>query len=230
MTTAQALTQTELDAQAYDAYIRNGENRAATARELGIGATTAYDRIKRHLARQAQDAASEPEQPQAETPAEPQADVFAEILAIDPEMRAIEEAAAAFADKPVTEDPDESVVALLEDGEPEQEQESPEPVAVVPAVVKAAAAGLPEGVITPGQFRDLLIAEGLAGDDLRSKTVCDWVKRAKAFPARFYGADGTVYDQQQKADGKVITKTGVDAAAARQWFIDRAARQAAKVA
>lgn len=148
---------------------------------------------------------------------------------------------------PATDDSDESATAPLEDGAPElpgadvleqlikaRGAEYNDGTVPAPAQTRKAAgcaskpalAVLPEGVITPGQFRDMLVAEDLAGEELQSKTVCDWVKRAKGFPAKFYGPDGAVYDEQQKAGGKVITVTGVFAGPARQWFIDRAAKTA----
>jgi hypothetical protein len=62
--TANTTTQAQLDADTYAAYQANGENKSETGRVLGIGASTVADRIKRHQARAAQDAAD------AETEAE----------------------------------------------------------------------------------------------------------------------------------------------------------------
>ena len=50
-------TQAALDAAAYQAFLDNGQNKAAAARHLGVNASTVADRIKRHQARQAQDQA-----------------------------------------------------------------------------------------------------------------------------------------------------------------------------
>jgi hypothetical protein len=57
--TSTAATQAGLDAQAHGAVERNSGNKAAAARELGIGASTVAERVKRHLARAVQDTAVE---------------------------------------------------------------------------------------------------------------------------------------------------------------------------
>ena len=91
MTTTQAPTQTELDGRTYQAYLDNDQNKAATARALGVSASAVADRIKRHQARIEQDEAADAAQGIEYAPAEP-----------------------------VTEDPDESLVALLEQGDTEE--------------------------------------------------------------------------------------------------------------
>jgi hypothetical protein len=57
-TLATTATQAEIDADTYAAFTRNGENKSAAGRELGIGTSTVSDRVKRHLARLAQDEAA----------------------------------------------------------------------------------------------------------------------------------------------------------------------------
>jgi hypothetical protein len=81
MTETTTTEQAEIDAQTYAAYIRNGESKAATGRELEVSASTVARRVERHLARAAQDQATEPEpaSPAAEAPA-------AETEAADPEV------------------------------------------------------------------------------------------------------------------------------------------------
>lgn len=115
MTATQTLaTQAELDTTAYDAYVRNGENKAAAGRELGLNASTVADRIKRHLARREQDTLADSLALDAE-----QAAQDAEYAADSEAAEQVTEAVFAV-DRPATEDPDESLVALLEDGEPDQ--------------------------------------------------------------------------------------------------------------
>jgi hypothetical protein len=111
-------TQAELDAATYAAYIRKGENKSATGRELGISASTVADRVKRHMARTAEAAAGYEDQaaedeaayrdgrPEdmteeeaevylAEVAAQDEAgeseDVFQRILDADPDLRAMQE-------------------------------------------------------------------------------------------------------------------------------------------
>ena len=303
-------TQADLDAIAYNMYLLCDRNKAETGRRLSLSASTVADRIKRHQARQAQDQASEAEtaeQAPAELP-DPvhNGDVFARIEA-DPEVRAIRETevalSAAEADAfariagearkaPVTEDPDESVTALLEDGEPAQMvstddvtaqpgpgqasdnivhqtacgHEYDSPVELTPgqpvecsahgpteiigaspepaprietedsdAEIRAAmeSAGpvaqpvqgkpgrFPEGVVTPYEFRDMLVAEGLVPAKSIRYLAYKWAAEEPDFPARFYAKDGTVYDEKQPG-----TRIGVDVAKAREWFAARPAKPA----
>ena len=329
MTTAIA-AQAEIDADTHAAYVANGENKAATARALGINASTVADRVKRHLTRHEQDTladsraldaaqaaqdaeyaadseaspyVADPDNPtddelaaaiqrgltdgslvdaadwmaehEAETAEQAPAalpdpvhhgDVFARIETGDPEVRAIRETEAAFAGKPVTEDPDESVTALLEDGEPAQpdgaadadvtaqpgpgqaadnivhemacghEYDSPvelasgQPVecsahgpteiagapepSAQPAPVKASR--FPEGIVTPYEFRDMLVAEGFVPEKSIRYLAYKWAAEEPDFPARFYAKDGAAYDEKQPG-----TRIGVDVAKARSWFAAR---------
>jgi transposase-like protein len=106
-TTAQTpATQAELDAMTYDMYVDQGQNKAAAARQMGISASTVADRVKRHSLRLAQD-------------------TLADSIALDAEQAAQDAEYAADSEAaeqaPATEDPDESLVALLEDGEPKDD-------------------------------------------------------------------------------------------------------------
>jgi hypothetical protein len=65
-TLATTATQAEIDADTYAAFTRNGENKSAAGRELGIGTSTVSDRVKRHLARLAQDEAAASDAAQGE--------------------------------------------------------------------------------------------------------------------------------------------------------------------
>src|SRR4051794_26488438 len=58
MTETTTTEQAKIDAQTYAAYIRNGESKAATSRELEVSASTVTRRVERHLARAAQDDAA----------------------------------------------------------------------------------------------------------------------------------------------------------------------------
>jgi hypothetical protein len=72
--TATAADQAAIDAETFKAFERNGENKAATGRELSVSAGTVAERIKRHLERVAQDEAGEP------------GEAFGDLLDEDPEL------------------------------------------------------------------------------------------------------------------------------------------------
>lgn len=109
MTDTHTTSQADLDAQTYQAYLDNGENKAAAARALGVNASTVADRIKRHQARHDQD-------------------TLADSRALDAAQAEQDAEYAADSEAERGEDPDESVTALLDDGEPGQPAVLPDPV------------------------------------------------------------------------------------------------------
>jgi hypothetical protein len=82
--TTDTVPQAALDAETYRVFLATGEVKAAAARELGISASTVTERIRRHLARAAQDDAAEAGDPQAPgaeaAPAKPEKEYVTECV------------------------------------------------------------------------------------------------------------------------------------------------------
>lgn len=119
----------------------------------------------------------------------------------------------------------------------DEDEGSPEPVAAAEPVgkkswrdyrpaqqagpaqpVKEAPAGFPAGVVTPTQFRHLLVREGLAPESVSIQQAYNWV-RTKSFPVRYFAEDGTAFDGPQAG-----ARPGVLADEARDWYLAREAR------
>jgi hypothetical protein len=86
---------------------------------------------------------------------------------------------------------------------------------------------LPSGKITPVEFRHLLVDKGHAPDTLNSAQIYILTRSAKSngMPVKHYDAEGKAFDDLQvDGAGNTVTRPGLDADEALEWWTNRPKR------
>jgi hypothetical protein len=102
-----------------------------------------------------------------------------------------------------------------------------QPPAQAPAAIPTARFALPQGVVTPIELRNHLVAQSIAPATMKPQQMYAWVKspgKTDPFPVKYYDKDGNVFDAPQTDR---LTRPGIPSMdEGVEWYKRRAAAPA----